>query len=238
MNKKLFATAILSVLLTACESNPPRPVVQEVKYDLKVNDSSKGEAFFGEVGISLKPIMLEKANISENLFVTYNYWNPKNPKQKGIEKTIVVSLPAFEVQITNTTGQAVSFQKVAMRLVDDAGNSFQAQLKQDVVDFVGSEIDSIQGSGWALDRSAILGKVKSLKLLDKNYESLPGITEKRILAFDIGNADDLKAYRTMFKSTKYIRVMIYNVPVNFDQAGNVTKVAKFEYLFDVVKKIG
>jgi len=236
MKIKLFAMLVSVLLLSACESNPPRPVVQEVKYDLRVNDSSKGEIFLDDVGISLKPIMFEKANVSENLFVAYNFWNPKNPNQKGVEKTILVSLPAFEIQVTNTTGQAVSFQKVAMRLVDDAGNGYQAQLKQDVVDFVGTELDSLQSRGWAFDRNSVLGKVKSLKLLDKNYESLPGITEKRILAFDVGNADNLKAYRAMFKNTKYVRVMIYNVPVKFDQAGNVTKVAKFDYLFDVVKR--
>lgn len=236
MKIKLFAMLVSALFLTACESNPPRPVVPEVKYDLRINDSSKGEIFIDDVGISLKPIMFEKANVSENLFVSYSYWNPRNPRENGVDKTIVVSLPAFEVQITNTTGQAVSFQKVAMRLVDDSGNGYHAQLKQDVVDFVGTGLDSMQSRGWAFDRNAVLGKVKSLKLLDKNYESLPGITEKRILAFDVGNADNLNAYRAMFKNTKYVRVMIYNVPVRFDQAGNVTKVAKFDYLFDVVKR--
>jgi hypothetical protein len=52
----------------------------------------------------------------------------------------------------------------------------------------------------------------------------------------ICNANYENAYREMLKNTKYLRVMLYNVPVKFDQAGNITKVAKYEYLFDVVKK--
>lgn len=87
-----------------------------------------------------------------------------------------------------------------------------------------------------MDRAVALGAARNLKLLDKNYESLPGIIEKRILSFDIGNISNDNAYREMFKNTKYVRAMIYNVPVKFDQAGNVTKVAKFDFLFDVIKK--
>jgi hypothetical protein len=233
---KLIAAVIFALTLSACVSNPPRPVVQLAKYDLQVNPSSRDEIFSDDVGISLKPIMLEKAVTTESLFASYNYWNPSNPKQRGKNRSILVSLPVFEVQVTNTSGQAVSFQKVAIRLVDDAGNSYQAQLKQDIVDFTGAQLDSMQSRGWAVDRAAALGAARNMKLLDKNYESLPGIVEKRILSFDIGNATNDNAYREMFKNTKYIRAMIYNVPVKFDQAGNVTKVAKFDFLFDVIKK--
>ncbi|WP_157040525.1 hypothetical protein [Polaromonas naphthalenivorans] len=233
---KSIAAVILSLTLSACVSNPPRPVVQIVKYDLRVNQSSRDEIFSDDVGISLKPIMLEKAVTTESLFASYNYWNPSNPKQNGKIRSILVSLPVFEVQVTNTSGQAVSFQKVAIRLVDDAGNSYQAQLKQDIIDFAGTQLDSMQSRGWAMDRAVALGAARNLKLLDKNYESLPGIIEKRILSFDIGNISNDNAYREMFKNTKYVRAMIYNVPVKFDQAGNVTKVAKFDFLFDVIKK--
>ena len=233
---KIVAAIAITLMLSACVSNPPRQVVPLAKYDLKVNQSSHDEITSDDVGISLKPIMLEKAASNENLFSTYDYWNPGNPKQRGRNRNILVSLPVFEVQVTNTSGQSINFQKVAIRLVDDAGNSYQAQLKQDVVDYVGAQLDSMQSRGWAMDRTAALGTAKRLKLLDKNYESLPGIVEKRILAFDIGNPTNENAYREMFKNTKYVRAMIYNVPVKFDQSGNVTKVAKFDFLFDVVRK--
>lgn len=233
---KSIAAILLTITLSACVSNPPRPVVQQASYDLKVNQTSKDEILVDDVGINLKPIMLERAKTNEKLFSTYDYWNPGNPSQRGRNRNILVSLPVFEVQVTNTSGQSVSFQKVSIRLVDDAGNSYEAQLKQDIVDFVGNQLDSMQSRGWAMNRTAALGAAKSLKLLDRNYESLPGIVEKRMLAFDIGNATNENAYREMFKNTNYLRAIFYNVPVKFDQAGNVIKVAKFEYLFDVVKR--
>lgn len=233
---KSIASILLTIFLSACVSNPPRPVVQLARYDLKVNQTSKDEIQVDDIGINLKPIMLERAKADEKLFTTYDYWNPGNPRERRKSRSILVSLPVFEVQVTNTSAQSVSFQKVSIRLVDDAGNSYQAQLKQDVVDFVGIQLDAMQSRGWAMDRAVALRAAKNLKLLDKNYESLPGIVEKRILAFDIGNATNENAFREMFKNTNYLRAIFYNVPVKFDQAGNVTKVAKFEYLFDVVKR--
>lgn len=233
---KKLTLALLSLALSACVINPPRPAVQQVKYDLKINESSRDELFVEDVGISLKPISLERAEKMENLYSSYKYWNPSKPNERGIARKIMVNLPAFEVQVTNTSGQSVSFQKAAIRLVDDAGNSYQAQLKQDVVDFAEQQLSDVQSRGWALDRSAAIGSARALRLFDKNYESLPGIIEKRVLTFDIANATNEKAYQQMMKNTKYMRVMMYNVPVKFDQAGNVTKVAKFEYIFDIVKK--
>ncbi|HEY5582611.1 MAG TPA: hypothetical protein VIK56_15885 [Rhodoferax sp.] len=233
---KSISAVILTLTLSACVTNAPRPVIQLASYDLRVNQSSRDEVFIDDIGISLKPIMLEHAKSNESLFASYNYWNPANPKQNGRIRSLLVSLPVFEAQVTNSSGQSVSFLKAAMRLVDDSGNSYQAQLKQDVVDFAEGQLDSMQSRGWAMDRAAALGAARNLKLLDKNFESLPGLVEKRILAFDIGNAANENAYREMLKNTKYLRVMFYNVPVKFDQAGNVTKVAKYEYLFDVVKR--
>ena len=222
--------------LLGCVSNPPRPNIQLASYDLRVSQSSRDEVFVDDIGIALKPIMLEQAKGNESLFASYNYWNPRNPKEGGRNRSILVSLPVFEAQVTNTSGQSVNFAKAAIRLVDDAGNSYQAQLKQDLVDFAEGQLDSMQSRGWAVDRAAALSSARNLKLLDKNYESLPGLVEKRILAFDIGNVTNENAYREMLKNTKYLRVMFYNVPVKFDQAGNVTKVAKYDYVFDVVKR--
>lgn len=230
--------AILTLLaLVGCEHNQPRTVAtQSPRYDLNISQTSKDEVHIEDVGISVRPITLDRARSMNNLFATYTYWNPRNTKEQKVGKNIMVSLPSFEVQVMNSTSNAIGFQKAAVRLVDDAGNSYQAQLKQDVVDFVEQQLNSIESRGWAVERSAASSAARSLKLFDKNYESLPGVTEKRILAFDIGNATDERAYNQFLSKAKYVRVIFFNVPVKIDQAGNVSKVAKFEFLFDVVRR--
>lgn len=236
MKKIVILASLLAFALSGCVTNSPRPVIQQVTYNIKINELSREEYFIEDIGISLKPILLERAKNTESLFATYRYWNPNNPRQNGVGKNIMISLPAFEVQVTNTSGHAASFQKTSVRLIDDVGNSYQAQLKQDIIELVDQQLNSVQSRGWAIERSVAQSNARSLKLFDKNYESIPGIVEKRILAFDINNAANENAYRQILHNSKYLRVIMHNVPVKFDQAGNITKVSKFEYIFDVVRK--
>lgn len=227
---------LFSVVLTACVLNAPRPAETQAKYDLVISPTSRDEQFVDDVGISIKPIMLERANATDALFASYEYWNPRNTNERGKAKNILVNIPVFEVQVINTTSHTISFQKTAVRLIDDAGNNYQAQLKQDVVDFVEQQLNNLERRGWATDRAVAIQAAKRLKLFDKNYESLPGLTEKRILAFDLGNAANAETYRQLFKAAKYFRVIFFDVPVRFNESGAVSKVAKFEYVFNVVRR--
>ncbi|HQU81204.1 MAG TPA: hypothetical protein PLU47_17260 [Azonexus sp.] len=230
---KRFLPILMAVLLTSCvQTVPVRPQAQ---YDLRINPNSRDELFIDDIGVSLRPIMPERAKNIEALHMTYQYWNPQNPSQKGVEKTLMVSLPSFEVQVTNSTQFSAQFHRTTARLVDDAGNTYPALLKQDVIDLMNQKLDGVESRGWRFDRSAALGSAKALRMFDKNYESLPGITEKRILSFEL-NTMDASQYQKFLASTKYFRVMLFNVPVKFDQAGNVAKATKFEYVFDVVRK--
>ena len=236
MKKKVLKLLLVAaaVLVSGCVRNPPRPV--EPKYDLMTRETGRDEQVIDDVGISLKPIMLEKATTITSLYATYNYWNPGNPREKGVAKNIMVNLPVFEMKITNSSQHAISFQKTAVRLVDDAGNSYQMQMKQDVLDFVEQELSSTESRGWSVDRRAAISAARNLRMFDKNYESLPRLTEKRFLVFDLDNATDQRGYYQLFKNAKYLRVMLYNVPVSFDQAGAVSKVSNFDFVFDVVRR--
>jgi len=103
--------------------------------------------------------MPERAKNIEALHMTYQYWNPQNPSQKGVEKTLMVSLPSFEVQVTNSTQFSAQFHRTTARLVDDAGNTYPALLKQDVIDLMNQKLDGVESRGWRFDRSAALGKL-------------------------------------------------------------------------------
>lgn len=236
--RRLFIAALLPsiISISACVTNPPQRVVRPPVFELRINPGSRDEVSAGDVAIGIQPITVERAAGMAQLFAPYTFWNPAEPRKQMQDRSILISLPAFEVQVANGTGQAISFQKVAIRLVDDAGNSYQPQLKQDVLDFMQQQFDGMRSRGWAVETERARAAARGLRLLDRNHEGLPGLTEKRILAFDLGNATNAQAYAQWLSRTKYLRVLIYNVPVKFDQAGNVTMTSKFEYLFDVVTR--
>lgn len=236
MKNLTYALLLSAFFLTGCETNQKRRAVPAPVFDLRTNAAYKDEIFQGDVGVSLKPINLESAYSNERFFAVLNFWNPANPRNSGMDKILMISVPAFEIQVVNSSKNPISFGKVSVRLLDDAGNSYQAVLKQDVQDLVNQRVAATKNNGWRVDDSTAMQAVKSLKLFDKNYEGLPGIVEKRIISFDIGNQNNVVAYRKMMASTKYFRVVMYGVPVELDNAGNVVKTSKFEYLFDVVRR--
>jgi hypothetical protein len=256
--KKIIAV-LLSIVLTACAHKNTTQATSYPKYNLTISQTNKDEQFVDDIGISLKPIMLDRATTMGNLFASYSFssLNPKvqrndvvvnlpdikyritnttpQPNQQGNNKTILISLPAFEIQVTNSSTHAISFQKVAVRMVDDAGNSYPAFMKQDVMGFIEQEINALENHGFIVNKTSAIEAARSLRLFDKNYESLPNLAEKRILAFDFGTGTDLTSYYQRFKNSKYVRVILFDVPVKFDEAGNISKVAKFEYTFDIVQ---
>jgi len=235
--KRLYPilTALIAALfLTSCVKNTHIRQEPQANYELRINQNSREDLFIDDIGINLRPIMSDRIKNTEAYYMKYQYWNPSNSRNNGIGKKLMFSLPAFEVQVTNTTKFSIQFQKTTARLVDDAGNTYDAVIKQDVSDSMRQYLDSVESRGWQTNRSAALESTKSLRIFDKNYESLPSITEKRILSFEM-NSKDSSEYQKFLASTKYLRVILFNVPVKFDQAGNVIKAEKFEYLFDVVR---
>lgn len=228
---------IVGLLLVGCETNGPRrPTVVHPTFELVTSASASQDLIFDDVGISLRPIMAERAKAQDGLFSSYSFWNPANPKQGGSERRMLVSLPAFEVQVTNATPYPLQFQKTSVRLIDDAGNSYQAVLKQDVADALDRQLNAVEARGWRVDRAKAMEAVRGLRLFDKNFESLPNISEKRILAFDLENMNNVEKQVRQLSRTKYLRVVFFNVPFKFDAAGNSIKSSKFEYLFDVVRR--
>ena len=210
--KKIGFLLISTVfLVSACETPRKRVVAQPI-FDIRINKSSQDEIFVDETGISIKPISLEQSKTRSQLFAPIKYWNPAQPSKIGTENWSLV------------------------RLLDDAGNSYQAVLKQDIIDSLNQRVNVINNNGWRVDASSANNSARALKLFDKNYESLPGIVEKRILAFDINNSNSEKNYRDMLMNAKYLRIVMFGIPVQHDDAGNIVKTAKFEYIFDVARK--
>lgn len=234
--KKIGFLLISTVfLVSACETPRKRVVAQPI-FDIRINKSSQDEIFVDETGISIKPISLEQSKTRSQLFAPIKYWNPAQPSKIGTENWSLVAMPAFEIQITNAGKNPISFNKASFRLLDDAGNSYQAVLKQDIIDSLNQRVNVINNNGWRVDASSANNSARALKLFDKNYESLPGIVEKRILAFDINNSNSEKNYRDMLMNAKYLRIVMFGIPVQHDDAGNIVKTAKFEYIFDVARK--
>jgi hypothetical protein len=99
-------------------------------------------------------------------------------------------------------------------------------------------MSTVRSRGWTIDPAEINAVTRSLKIVDRNYESLPGLTEKRFLVFDSSipiAQRNAQTYAQFFSRMQYLKVMLYDIPVLTDDAGNVKKTAKFEFIYDVKK---
>lgn len=117
------------------------------------------------------------------------------------------------VTITNNNESIVRFNLAAVRLTDPAGNQYEPQSKDDVI-----------GLGEAAVRcapSALTGKIRMLKLYDRNLEIMPRSTWKGYVVFAVPTDAMLQA-----GTWKY---SFYELPVAMNEAGAVTRKTNFEF---------
>jgi len=118
----------------------------------------------------------------------------------------------FKYDITNNTDHVVRLNSAVIRLFDPAGNDYEPLDKDSLTQLILSEqrCQSIQ--------TAVLPKIKLMKLIGKNSELLPDLTTKGYLVFKPANQN--------LPGTWALR--LYEIPVKTDAAGRVTQTEKFE----------
>jgi hypothetical protein len=236
MLRTYLTVLIVSIVLPAC-AVPQRPA-PIASYDLRIRPSSNSSQTIDGLTLTIRPATFQNAKSFPALIGRYRYWNPAIPRNVKVAEEILTSVPSFELAITNSTSHTISFSRSAIRAIDDAGNVYTAQLKSDINAEVESTISSVRNRGWAVDPTELNASARSLKIVDRNYESLPGLTEKRFLVFDMNIPPERRnanTYAQFFSRMQYLKVMLYDLPVLTDDAGNTKKTAKFEFVFDVKK---
>jgi hypothetical protein len=122
----------------------------------------------------------------------------------------------YQVSVTNDTDHILRLGSTVIRLFDPAGNQIEPLGKDDVLaEFVGN----------CLLRGQSADRLRLVKFLDRNVEIVPKTTVTAWLAFHPPSADVPGTWK----------LALYELPVEMDDAGKVTRTERFE-VRSIVKK--
>lgn len=228
----IFLISATAILLYSCASVPK--VV--TNYYLNPNKNSSVVIDRDGLSIEVKPITMENYKKFPKIFTpSYSYREIKSGDQLMGGDFLLLSPPAFELTITNTTGHTIAFSKASIKLQDDAGERYDVSMKSDILDELDNYQSTFTAAGYSFDLIPIKTKIKTLKIIDRNFEILHGTTEKGYLTFNLG-IQKPRDYENFLVAKNYLKVMLYELPIKTDEAGNITKTTNFDFIFDVSAK--
>lgn len=126
-----------------------------------------------------------------------------------------------KVAITNNTPNVLRLGSVAIRLFTPDGHEWEPLTKDEVL------ADFQKGRACPSTREAANG-FRSLRMLQRGTEIIPGSTATTWLAFNPPSAD---------KAPGVWKLGFYDVPVKMNEAGAVSRSGRFEFRFTAVKYI-
>jgi len=149
----------------------------------------------------------------------------------------IVTPPAFEVKITNSTGHVLRSKGSVIKLMDSADNAIDLIDKGAALAKTTSQM-SRQDRPDAQSVQDILASITSLKLLDQNIEILPDMTQTCYLAFQVPDFDTDVAFEEWLSKQSQFVVKIFDFVTETDAAGTPTKRVQFDFpvAVDTVKE--
>ena len=211
-----------AILIVGCESVPKTP--RTAVYNLKINSNSSSKITKDDVTIKINPITIFNYKGFPEIYETLKYSTYENTWTFPL---IFPNLPAFELMITNNTNHVIRFNRVVIKLQDNNGQMIDSNVKKDLINNVNLIIKSYQAREIDIDTSLVpvLSKIEKIDIIDENFELLPDMTQKAYLTFNIP--------KESLQTKQYLKVILYDVPVKMDEAGNIAKATKFEFIFDI-----
>ena len=155
---------------------------------------------------------------------------------RGNERQVPMMLltpPVFRIKVTNNTGHVAKLKGITVKLVDGASNTYDPFTKDQLDDNLSDMAEAEAANGVIFPDSSlrkVRGSVKRLKFLDQNAEILPDFTETFYVSFNLGLEEQTTdALNRWLAEQSTLKLMIYGLPVEADQAGNITKRVNFDY---------
>lgn len=217
----VLSVTLLALSLVGCAAKPKT----RLGYFLNINPNSQEQVDKDGIRISVKSITLENYSSFPRIFTNLAAQTPTGPTTLP---WVDLNLPAYELTILNDTGHILRFSRSVIRLQDDLGNSYEAAMKADLEDMVDAYAQQFAARQMTIDIPTAKGRIKALKILDQNLELLPGLTEKVYATFNYPQE------AAQFLSGKsYLKLMLYEIPVETNDAGEVQKTTNIEFIHDV-----
>ena len=219
---RLFVVFLgLGFLLAGCGPKPkPR-----MGFFLDISKNSLEQIDKDGVRISVKPITMENYISFSRIFTNLG---AEGPTGSTTTPWIDVNIPAFELTVLNNTGHVLKLSKTVIKVQDDLGTIYESSTKADLEAMTDARAQKLADEQVKIDISAAKARIKALKLADQNLELLPGIAEKVYATFNYPVEPS-----AFLAGKSFLKLMLYEVPVLTDEAGEVTRTTNFEFVYDI-----
>ncbi len=172
----------------------------------------------------------------------YECWNKEKTRVEtnALSNVPIFPYPAFEVKISNNTDHVLKFNNTVLAMEDGSGNLYDAMNKKSSKIFVNTAVNkflknfglSAKQIKSAYDASEIYLNQQSISLLDENFKVLPNKTKIGYMVFQTGNYN-YNAYEKFLLQQESLDIQLYEIPIEVDQAGKITKTESYSFKFDV-----
>lgn len=229
----------LTGLIGGCVKPPPPPIT--VKLPLPTLRAHDAEEITQEgMTISVTPITSVNVRSYPQLHRLMTVQVPQRDDAGNVTNTTaqvtttIVPLPAFQVRIANNTGHVVRFTGTVLRLQDNTGRTYQtfgtmAELQAWYTGTLTRDLKDPMLQAQVMQQSA--AAFTGLQLLNRNVELLKGDEWVGYLVFNVAT-DGKETYDAFINAIERLSVRIAEVPVQTNEAGQVTKVAEFTFALD------
>lgn len=227
MNRRRLASGLsvgvlgLGLFLVGCGPKP-KPVMG---FFLDINKDSLEQVEKDGIRISVKAITMENYSDFPRIFTSLAAETPEGPTTVP---WIDVNIPAFELTISNNTGHVLKLSRAVIKLQDDLGTLYDPSTKTDLEAMADAHAQLLAGRQVRIDLPAAKGRIKALKLADQGLELLPGIPEKVFSTFNYPEEPG-----SFLAGRSSLKLMLYEIPVLTNDAGEVTKTTNFEFIYDI-----
>lgn len=145
---------------------------------------------------------------------------------------ILLNPPVLELRVTNETGHVIRFNGAVIAMIDGAGNRYESTTKDRLAAEQRSAIALLARQGTVVTpagQAELERAARGLKLLDDNVQLLPSRADTYFLSFDLPVEPTLEAVNAWLAEQSSLQLAIYEVPVETNEAGTVTKRTAFEF---------
>lgn len=211
----------LGVILAGCGSRPtPRTGLF-----LDISPNSLEQVDKDGIRMGVKAITMENSSSFPAVSTDLPAQTPTGPTTIP---WVDLNIPAFELTILNTTGHILKLTKAVIRLQDDHGAIYEPSTKPDLENVVEARARKLAADQVTIDTAAAKGRISTLQLVDQDLALLPGISARAYVTFNYPDEAE-----TFLAGRSTLKLMLYEIPVVTNEAGEVTRTANFEFMYDI-----
>ncbi len=253
--KSLFSGLLVVAVLFFTTGCAQRVAVQKTRTVSKISmiPNKKESSKETQDGITIKAKAIHPDNVDKYpaLMTNVKYWYYKTDINgqryvnsrgdyiigRGQFVFSLVSYPAFEVKITNSTDHVLRFSNAVIAVEDDKGNSYEALTKDDLITYVKESINAYLGDPDKFylargEMNKLISKIRGLRLLDNNLKVLPGKTVKAFVVANYGHYTPTENKEYILETSKFT-LGLYELPSKVNKAGRTVKTTRFYFVNDV-----